>query len=343
MRLLRLIGESIQHCKLDLSGSVVLTEAAAAAYVVTPVVAAMAGASRVYAFTRTTRYGSAEEVTAQTEELATQAGVQDRLTIIVKKTPDVLAQADIVTNSGHLRPIDRWVVSCLKPTAVVPLMYESWEFRDTDVDAAACRDAGICLAGTNERHPGIDVFSYLGVMAVKLLLDAGVPVYRSRVLLLCDNSFTDYIQHGLANAGASVSRVAALEEARGEDAYDAIVVALSPSRERLLSHSEARRIAEAWKGAVVAQFWGDVDRDAFASRGIPLWPAESPLPGHMGVLPSAVGPDPVVRLQAGGLKVGELLWRARRAGHSPERAVQLAVDSGFADRCDVAFDSSLPI
>ena len=29
----------------------------------------------------------------------------------------------------------------------------------------------------------------------------------------------------------------------------------------------------------------------------------------MGVLPSDIGPEPVVRLQAGGLKVGELLSR----------------------------------
>ncbi len=29
----------------------------------------------------------------------------------------------------------------------------------------------------------------------------------------------------------------------------------------------------------------------------------------MGVLPSAVGPEPIVRLQSGGLKVGEVLAR----------------------------------
>jgi hypothetical protein len=29
----------------------------------------------------------------------------------------------------------------------------------------------------------------------------------------------------------------------------------------------------------------------------------------MGILPSAVGPEPVVRLQAAGLKVGEMLCR----------------------------------
>jgi hypothetical protein len=29
----------------------------------------------------------------------------------------------------------------------------------------------------------------------------------------------------------------------------------------------------------------------------------------MGILPSAVGPEPIVRLQAGGLKVGQVLAR----------------------------------
>jgi hypothetical protein len=42
---------------------------------------------------------------------------------------------------------------------------------------------------------------------------------------------------------------------------------------------------------------------------VPVWPPEAPPPGHMGVLPSAVGPEPIVRLQAGGLKVGEVLAR----------------------------------
>jgi hypothetical protein len=30
----------------------------------------------------------------------------------------------------------------------------------------------------------------------------------------------------------------------------------------------------------------------------------------MGILPSAVGPEPIVRLQVGGLKVGEVLLKA---------------------------------
>src|SRR5262249_4644206 len=69
-----------------------------------------------------------------------------------------------------------------------------------------------------------------------------------------------------------------------------------------------------WPAAVVAQLWGDIDRDVLAAERVPYWPV-APVPrGHMGILPSAVGPEPVVRLQCGGLKVGELL--ARRADGS---------------------------
>ena len=325
------MGEAVQRCELDLHGSVVLTEAAIGPYVVTPIIAAMAGAERVYAVTRTSRYGSVAEVIAETQEVARRAGVQERVTIAIEKTQDIVARADIVTNSGHLRPIDHTVVSQLKPTAVVPLMYESWECRSADVDVTACREKGISVAGTNERHRAVDVFSYLGIMAVKLLLDAGVAVYRSRVLLLCDNPFSPFIENGLSAAGAVVNRVTCLSAARDEDSYDAIVIALSPTSVPLLVGADAMRIKRAWNGAVVAQFWGDIRRDTFMKHGVPVWPAEPPAAGHMGILPSEVGPEPVIRLQSGGLKVGEVLWRARQSGVGPDQAVHLAIQSGYAD------------
>ena len=67
----------------------------------------------------------------------------------------MVAQADIITNSGHVRPIDAEMIGWMKPTAVIPLMYEAWEFRDADLDLAACQRRGIVVAGTNERHPAI--------------------------------------------------------------------------------------------------------------------------------------------------------------------------------------------
>ena len=127
------------------------------------------------------------------------------------------------------------------PDAVVPLMYESWEFRETDLDLAACRQRGIRVTGTNERHPEVDVFSFLGIMAVKLLLDAGVSVYRSRVLLLCGNPFEPFITAGLEAAGATV--VVASSPAEAELAScDAVVVARQPSASQALDDDELKAI-----------------------------------------------------------------------------------------------------
>jgi hypothetical protein len=227
-RLATLIQAAIERCQLDLSGYVVLTEAASGPYVVTPVIAAMAGAEHVYGLTRSTHYGTVEEVTAQTLELAGLVGVQNHIEVITQKLPAVVSQADIVTNSGHVRPIDTTMIGWMKPTAVIALMYEAWEFRPEDVDLAACHQRTIRVGGTNERHPAVDVFSFLGLMAIKLLLDAGIAVYASRILLLCDNAFGPFIERGLVNAGASVDTRKSFATVPASSIYDALLVALHP-------------------------------------------------------------------------------------------------------------------
>ncbi len=91
-----------------------LTEAASGAYVVTPVLAALAGA-KVYAFTRTTRYGTVEEIFANTQKLINECTSRKLdITLIDTITPEIIAQADIITNSGHLRPLNEEKLSVCK-------------------------------------------------------------------------------------------------------------------------------------------------------------------------------------------------------------------------------------
>jgi hypothetical protein len=313
-RLTRLMGEAIRRCGVDLTGAVVLTEAATGPYVVTPVMAAMAGADRVIAVTRNTHYGTVAEVEAATRTLAELAGVGGRIEVVDRKTAGAIGRADIVTNSGHVRPLDAETIGAMKVTAVVPLMYEAWELRAGEVDLAACRARGVRVAGTNERHPHVDVFGYLAAQAIKLLVDAGVPVYRNRILVICDNPFLPYLRDGLTAAGAEVRVAEDLGRAADGEAPDAILIAVKPQAALAIDRPTAARLAGRWPGVVFAQFWGDVDRAALSEAGLPCCPVKEPAAGHMGMLPSAVGPDPVVRLQAGGLKVGEVLWRNPPAG-----------------------------
>jgi hypothetical protein len=304
--------DAIARLRLDLSGAVTLTEAASGAYVVTPILAAMAGADRVFAISRTTRYGAFEEISADTLRLAKSAGVASRIEVIDRKTREIVSRADIITNSGHVRPINAEMISWMKPGAVIPLMYEAWEFRDSDLDLAECHKRGIRVAGVNERHPAVDVFRFLGDMSLKLLLDMGVAPSHSRALALCDNDFAPFIERGLTGAGANVTVVEALRQAPSDGTFDAVIVALKPQADPVVTGADAAVIARRWPGAVIGQLWGDVDRSALETAGVSWWPASPPAPGHMGVLPSDVGPEPVVRLQSGGLKVGEALLRSAK-------------------------------
>lgn len=324
---------AIEACHLDLSSLVVFTEAASGAYVVTPLLAAMANAKQVFALAHTTAHGTVEEITSQTFDLARYAGVASRIEIITAKSAEIVSRADIITNSGHVRPIDAEMVSWMKPTAVIPLMYESWELRPKDVDLRACRQRQIAVAGTNECHDNVDVFVHLGSMGLKLLFDAGVDARRSRVLVLCDNPFAPFIVHGLTSAGAEVELADNLSFTNNKvKDRDAIVVALKPGPVPVVGPDEADKIAVVYPGAVVVQFWGDLDRRALMLADVPFWPIEAPSPGHMGILPSAVGPVPIIKLQVGGLKVGEIMALSRRSmsgQESADAAAAAAVSSGF--------------
>lgn len=318
-RLLDLVRDCVARMSIDLSGAVVLTEAATGPYVVTPVLAALAGAQDVVGVTRDSRHGSVQEVRDLTMQLAGMAGVADRVRVTDAPAADLVASADVVTNSGHLRPLDRDLVARMKPTAVVPLMFEAWEIQAGrfDVDLAALTRRGIAFAGTNERHPAVDVFSHLGTMAVKLLIDSGTAVHGASVIVLCDNPFAPFLEAGLRGAGAQVVVARDLDGVPKAVRADALLVALRPRGVPVLSHRDVSAVTTRWPGCLVAQFWGDVDRTSLDAAGLRCWPAEAPAPGHMGVLPSEVGPEPVVNLQAGGLKVASVL-RLPPGARTPE-------------------------
>lgn len=307
-RLIRLMRSAIDRSQLELTDRTVLTEAATGAYMVTPILAAMAGAN-VYAVTLETHHASAGETCSASIELAQAAGVVDRIKFIHSKDPRYVSAADIVTNSGRVRPIDARMVANMKQSAVIPLMYESWEYRRCDVDLEACRARDIVVAGTNEHHPDVDIYSYLGAMATRQLHDAGIAVRGSRIVLLCDNPFRPFIVKGLKDGGAEVIEAHVLTAEVLAPYCDAVLLARRPVERHSFTEADASLLSREAPGAVLVQFWGDADYAALTAAGVPVWPKEVSRAGHMGVLPSALGPEPIVRLQAGGLKVGQILAR----------------------------------
>lgn len=293
---------------LDLRGLHVVTEAATGDYACTAVIAALAGA-RVTAFARDTRrHGTARDAAMQTLGLAEFAGVGDRVTMVDAVTPVHLADCDILTNSGHLRPITAGMIAALPDHAVIALMFEGWEFRGEDLDLAAARARGIRVAAVNERHHDVGVFPFLGPLCVRLLQDRGFHVPGSRVAVVCDNPFAPFLQDGLTIAGAEVELAPGVAALR-PNGWDAVVISLNPAENPPLDAVDFAALKRAAPHAIIAQFWGDIDRPAARAAGFDLVPASEPAPGHMGILLNALGHEPIVRLQTGGLRAAELIYR----------------------------------
>ena len=318
----------VKALNLNLKGKVVLTEAASGAYVVTPLIAAIAGA-KVFAFSKSTSYGTVEEIFSNTQYYIDKfEGVLD-ITFITELTPEIISQADIITNSGHLRPLDESKLQHAKDGVVIPLMYEAWEWRDTDMDIHYIRKRGFKVGATNERHSKIDVFNYLGDMALKQIFDAGICPYNNDFLLVCNNDFGPFIAKTISkncrNLGVidldsnkskydldSIDWIGGFPNLNIPEKYkqsEAIIFTAYPFDKNWIGENtdlSLDTLKLKIENPYVLRFCGDIDSLAFDKYKVNYFP-KIVKSGHMGILPSAIGFDPIIRLQSGGLKVSESL------------------------------------
>lgn len=330
-RVFHLINNAINTFNLNLSGLTVLTEAASGYYVVTPLIATLAGADKVFAVTKDSRYGKAVDVKEFTLKLAKERNVDNQIEVVFNKAPDILRQADIITNLGFVRPIDKEMIEHLKPTAVIPLMWETWEFREEDLDLSECRRKGIMVLGTNERVKELDIFAYVGYLAVKLAFELDIEIYQSKVVVVGSGVFGESCVKVFDKLDANLKYIDLSErnslktEAAKSMLRDVELIVL------VEHHSQTRIIGDDGQITVdellelsphlsIVHIAGNIDREAINRASLPCAPHRSAPPGYMSVATDYLGPKPLVDLHTAGLKVGEAMARTRLAGFDPIEA-----------------------
>lgn len=348
----QLLRELISHFDLNLDGLSVYTEAASGYYAHGPILAALAGAKNVTAQVCDSRFGLAKDIIEHTRLLAEAYDVADKIECVDRRSHVRLAQADIVTNSGHVRPIDRDLVNTLKKTAVIPLMWETWEFRQQDFDLASCKERDILTLGTNEQSFRCDMRLFIALTALKLLLTQG---YDGGKILLIGNSplpalpIFDHLKRiGIdvvwasddPDAQISYKELANHFSAFGQD-YSHILVAehknprLLLGENGLLTGSELREINPGLRTVVMC---GNVDLENLILNNMFVFPKVIQPFGTISYQPYELGPRPVLTLYAAGLKIGEQMARARLAGTPPNLAAALVLREGLA--CDYMGENS---
>ncbi len=312
----------VDRFDLDLEGLVVLTEAATGPYAQCATLAALAGAE-VRAFAKDSRYGDADEALAQTLEVAREAGVQARVRVCTALTRERVGEADIVTNSGALRPLDAKTIGWMKPTCALPLMYETWEFREADLDLGAATRRGVVVLGTEEAAEPLRFQRWFGPLGEALL--ARLEVSSGRVVILGgglggwlaeglgEGFEVTWFSDGEAYAGRRPKPYAALADWLAEHPPAAVVCAEHTLPIRLLGEGGLASF-EALGGAAVGVIAGLVDREGLRSSGLRTAPRYLRPFGYMSFQPADLGPEPVRELFCAGLRVGQEIARARQRG-----------------------------
>jgi len=323
LRVKKIINQSISIFNLNLSGFTILTETATGYYMLTPIIAALAGADNVLALTRDSEYGKADDVCKETMKLAGIFKVDDKIHVIYDRNDNRIGGADIITNLGFVRPIDSDFLKRVKKTAVIPLMWETWEYRAEDLDLEECRRLQIPVLGTNENHPDLRIFEYIGYIALKLLLEADIEVFHSKIAILGGGEFALYVMNTLKGAKAEVFPIfqsdnsnEKIEEARNTLMYaDALVVVEHHNKNQLIGTDGLITVEELLAlnpQITVIHICGNVDQNNLLKSGVKCWPSKFAPFGHMSVGTDYVGPKPVIDLHTAGLKVGERLAQARK-------------------------------
>lgn len=345
-RVLRLAERAIAARRLDLSGLRVLTEAATGYQRLTPVIAALAGADEVYAVGRDSAGASRRDAEAQTAWLAGVAGVQDRVHLVTTRLQAPLQTIDIVTDLPGVRPVDESIVRNLTTGAVVTLMRGAAAWRAADVDVASCRRAGIPVAGLDEDAVGL--YRWTALAAVHGLLGLGIEIAGATLAVAGDGPAYGHVVRALAQLGARIlvatpdnaGRVTLFGgEKIGEDLGDeaaraclaeaeALVVCPGEPDRRVIgpvAEVDAARLAAAAPHLTVVWLAGEIDRRGLAAAGLASWPADGP------AAPADLLPQAVVEVHTAGLKVGEVMARARQRGSSPPVVEELAAAEAHAE------------
>jgi hypothetical protein len=348
LQIVRLIRRAVESTRLDLKGLRVLTGAAVGYRRITPVLAALAGADEVYAVGRDSAEASRKEAEEQTTYLARLARVDDRVTVLSTRLQAPLATIDVVTDLPGVRPIDEAIVRNVAESAAVTLMRGVAQWRAADIDVATCRRRGIAVAGVDEEAVGL--YRYLPLEILASLLDLGVEVAGSTLVVVgSSGGGYAYVVQALARLSARVLVAAPdtagriglfggerIGETLGDESVtgrlagsDALVLCHASADERWVGPGggvDAARLAAAAPHLAVTGVAAETDLRALAGAGLRCRPSGGP-DERFELLP-----QPLITLHAAGLKVGEVMTRARRQGSSPLAAEQLAAAEAHAEQ-----------
>jgi hypothetical protein len=343
----KIIENTIDSLSLNLSGMTVLTEVGSGAFVVTSLIAALAHADKVYTVVRDSGYGKRKDVIQYLYDIITAVNIDNDVVEVINDPIQVAHEVNIVTNLGFVRPINEALISKLPKDAAIPLMYETWETRAGDIDFDACERRSIPVLGTYESDNRLLIFRYVGMLALKLLLETEIEVFESNIVLISSGIFLDEINEVLSDNGANIKcynpyeRVITNELREFLRTTDAIVVAEQICEEVLISDTNQHITIDDLQNnnPQIIHISGVIDHNAIDEARLPIHPQKRVKHGYMTVTTDYVGVTPVIKLHTAGLKVGQAMVEGlRKHGNITDAKAYALLNSPAMDVVNIRID-----
>lgn len=301
------IHKSIKKFNLSLKDKNVLTEAANGNYIVTPIIAALTGA-KVTAIAKNSKFGTIKKIKSQILNYTRKLNLKKRIKIVTKKEKINFSKFDIVTNTGHVRPINKQMIKKLKKNCVIPLMWETWEYRKNDLDLDACFKRGIKVYGTNEADKRLKIFDYIGFIVLNFLLNNKNSPFSSSVLILGSNNFSKPILKIFRQNNYLCKHLSNYKKAPPNlKKFDVIVISEHSKNDLIIGKSGFIKPKMLRPENYIIHISGNVNFKGLKCKTTPNQPAKF---GYMSYTADYTDSQAVIDLHTAGLKVAQGMMKA---------------------------------
>ncbi|MDD5053432.1 MAG: hypothetical protein PHO27_11925 [Sulfuricurvum sp.] len=295
------IEKLVEKYELDLTGLTVFTEVATNDYFLAGMIPAFANAQMVYMYDK---------------DLLFENKVEGSDNIRITSSRDKIAEADIITNTGFIRPVTALDVAKMKDTAIIALMMSQQQIRPSDIEIQACLNKGIELIETDEVNSGI--LNSMGFKFLKVLFDAGLTVWKDKYLLLSTGLWASYYVQAL-----EINKIDFVRTSFGSlKDYDAIIVAdhgnflddglwIGQDNDQIRSVISIDRILKENPLIKIINISGQMDVKGLVEAGIDVYPEIETIAGHSVVRGDYLGYKVVFEMMVLSLKAAEQAARKR--------------------------------
>lgn len=316
LRCLNIINKTIEDLNIDLSSKTVITEVGSNLFLYSPLICLLSKAAKVYAWTSDSKYGSAEVIAKQCKDLCQKLGYSNIEFAINEKPSSHLKEADIITNSGFIRPINYELLQhCKSKNLVIPLMYEKWEFRDTDIELEYCKKNNIKVAGTWENHPKLKIFDHVQGLALKMAFNAGYEVRGNNIVIWSNDSFGEKAKESFLNNGAARVVITNQVNELIDHIPDADFIFMCNYNDQRTLFSDSSKnglisfdsLFKLNPHISLIHLYGSINYTNATSHGLNIYPKYDGRQKVMSLSLAEIGCAPALKLICAGMKVAELL------------------------------------